>query len=191
MISSGRNYHRKATSGTRFALACAALVCAVLLCGPGLAQESRPVADPPAATPAPAPAANQPGFIDAVGRWFEEGTAKLKTGMQSAQEKLDKLGTQARDATKEATGAVVGLPNTRVVTAREHVRCCAQWRTRLQRRGDDAVPRQGLCDRQEPRYADRAEVQFGAVPARGPRAQQLRMSHSDLRHSRDVPVTTR
>ena len=119
MISSGRNYHRKATSGTRFALACAVLVCSALLCGPGLAQESRPVADPPAATPAPAPAVNQPGFVDAVGRWFEEGTAKLKTGMQSAQEKLDKLGTQAREATKEATGAEVGLPNTRGVTARE------------------------------------------------------------------------
>jgi hypothetical protein len=123
MISLGRNLHRKATSGAGFALALAAFVCAVPLCNPGWAQENRPVAEPPDAAQAPAQGANQPGFIDAVGRWFEEGADKLKTGMQSAQEKLDKLGTQAREATKEATGAVVGLPNARVVTARE--RCAA------------------------------------------------------------------
>jgi hypothetical protein len=102
---------------------------ALLVAGSGLAQEriaqeNRPLAEPPpAAQEAPSPATTQPGFIDAFSRWLEEGAARFKTDMQSAQEKLDKLGSQAREATKEATSAVVGLPNTRIVTARE--RCVA------------------------------------------------------------------
>jgi hypothetical protein len=94
-----------------------ALGMALLVARSGLAQESRP--EPPAAVQGPAAAPNETGFIDAVGRWLEDGAAKLKNGMEDAQEKLSKLGTQAQEATKEATGAVVGLPNARVVAARE------------------------------------------------------------------------
>jgi hypothetical protein len=99
--------------------------CVFLVAVSGLAQENRPPAEVPPAAPAPAasPPAQQPGFVDAFGRWMEEGAAKFKANMQGAQEKLDKLGNQAREATKDATGAVVGLPNTRVVSARE--RCAA------------------------------------------------------------------
>jgi hypothetical protein len=99
--------------------------CAFLVAVSGLAQENRPPAELPPAAPAPAtsPPAQQPGFIDAFGWWLEEGAAKLKANMQGAQEKLDRFGNQAREATKDATGAVVGLPNTRVVSARE--RCAA------------------------------------------------------------------
>jgi hypothetical protein len=61
----------------------------------------------------------QPGFIDALGRWIEEGNAKFKSDMQGAQDNLDKFGKEARDAAKDATGNLMGLPNTRVVTARE------------------------------------------------------------------------
>ena len=63
----------------------------------------------------------RPGFIDAVGRWFEEGANKFKSDMQGAQEKFDQLGGQARDAAKEATGAIISLPNARQMTA--HERC--------------------------------------------------------------------
>jgi hypothetical protein len=93
--------------------------CALLVAGSGLAQENRPSADPPPTAQAPSPPTKQPGFIDSFGRWLEEGAARFKTDMQSAQEKLDKLGNQAREATKDATDAVVGLPNTRIVIARE------------------------------------------------------------------------
>jgi hypothetical protein len=93
--------------------------CAFLVAVSGLAQENRPPADPAPAAPAASPPTQQPGFIDAFSRWLEEGAARFKTNMQGAQEKLDRLGNQAREATKEATGAVAGLPNTRVVTARE------------------------------------------------------------------------
>jgi hypothetical protein len=103
--------------------AMAAGACALLVAASGLAQENRPLADPPPAAPAASPPTPQPGFIDAFSRWLEEGAARFKTNMQGAQEKLDRLGNQAREATKEATGAVVGLPNTRVVSARE--RCAA------------------------------------------------------------------
>ena len=50
---------------------------------------------------------------------MEEGANKLKSDMQGAQENLDKLGKGAREAAKDATGTVMGLPGTRVVTGRE------------------------------------------------------------------------
>jgi hypothetical protein len=61
----------------------------------------------------------QPGLIETFGRWLDEGTTKFKSDMQSAQETFDKLGNQTFDAAKDATGAVIGLPNARVVSARE------------------------------------------------------------------------
>jgi hypothetical protein len=61
----------------------------------------------------------QPGLIETFGRWLDEGTTKFKSDMQRAQETFDKLGNQTFDAAKDATGAVVGLPNARVVSARE------------------------------------------------------------------------
>jgi hypothetical protein len=85
-------------------------------------QENRATADAAAPTP-PGPGSNAPGFIDTLGRWLEEGATKLKSEMQSAQERMgermDRLGNQARESTKDATGAVTGLTNTRIVIARE------------------------------------------------------------------------
>jgi hypothetical protein len=99
------------------ATAAFAVGCALFLVASGLTQEN-PASN--AAPPAQAPSSNQqPGFVDAVGRWFEEGAAKFKSQMEDAQEKFGQFGSQAREATKEATGAIVGLPNARVVTARE------------------------------------------------------------------------
>jgi hypothetical protein len=94
--------------------------CLLLLADFGLAQDNSPLTDaPPPAAAAPPPGSNQPGLLDTFSRWMEEGAQKFKTNMQSAQEQLDKLGNQARETTKEATGAVAGLPNTRIVIARE------------------------------------------------------------------------
>jgi hypothetical protein len=61
----------------------------------------------------------QPGMIETFGRWLEEGTTRFKSNMQGAQETFDKLGNQTFGVAKDATGAVIGLPNARVVTARE------------------------------------------------------------------------
>src|SRR5262245_52483608 len=103
-----------------------------------LAQDARPPVQNPAESPgapalnepavSPPPEAFKPGFIDAVGRWLEQGAAKFKSGMQEAQQQFDKLGNQARDSAKETTGTVIGLPslpmpNARVVTGRE--RCAS------------------------------------------------------------------
>jgi hypothetical protein len=65
------------------------------------------------------PPAFRPGFIDVLGRWLEQGASKLKSDMQGAQEKADQLGSKAREAAKEATGALGALPTARAVTARE------------------------------------------------------------------------
>lgn len=99
--------------------------CAALIVFSAFAQEvqvpGRAASDPPvdaSAAPSPNPIF-QPGFIDGFGRWLQDGTAKLKSGMQDAQENFDKLGNQTLDAAKDVTGKVVGLPNTRVVAVRE------------------------------------------------------------------------
>jgi hypothetical protein len=135
----GRQDKRQSSAMTLRAAICA---CALPLALSALAQEVRqPLqapsqlqAQPPSqpSDPAPQPGPNsdsnsnpafKPGFIDAVGRWFEDGASKFKSEMQGAQEKFDKLGSQAREAAKEAakdaTGTVVGLPGARAITARE------------------------------------------------------------------------
>ena len=61
----------------------------------------------------------QPNLVETFGRWLDQGTTKFRTDMQGAQETFDKLGNQTRDAAKDATDAMIGLPNARVVTARE------------------------------------------------------------------------
>jgi hypothetical protein len=105
-------------------LACAALAQeapkpAVPIPSPGIAPGAPAAADPQPEAPQPSNPAFRPGFIDAVGRWLGEGADKLKSDMQGARESFDKFGDRARDAAKDATGSVIGLPNTRVVTGRE------------------------------------------------------------------------
>jgi hypothetical protein len=82
-----------------------------------VAPTAPPDAAPPAA-PAPNPAF-RPGFVHAFGRWLEEGASRLKSGVQGAQEKLGSFGSKARDAAKEATGAITTLPGARMVSGRE------------------------------------------------------------------------
>jgi hypothetical protein len=123
IVRLGRIFHLWTASVPVFAMVLAMVLaagaCALLVAGSGLAQEDRPPVDAPPAAQPPGPQTQQPVLIVALGRWLEEGAARFRTDMQSAQEKLDKLGNQAREATKDATGAVVGLPNTRIVIARE------------------------------------------------------------------------
>jgi hypothetical protein len=130
------------------ALSTAVAACVLVLVVSALAQEVRPPGQVPAQTPSQAPlqpapfqAQSQPqappaspapsqtpddsnpafrsGFIDAFGRWLQEGTSKLKSDMQGAQDSFDKFGNQAREAAKEATGTVMGLPGARAMSGRE------------------------------------------------------------------------
>ncbi|HKA79353.1 MAG TPA: hypothetical protein VKD43_04930 [Xanthobacteraceae bacterium] len=80
-------------------------------------QPGEPAANPPAA---PAPdSVFRPGFVDTIGHWLNEGTTRFKSDLQGAQATFDQLGKETRDAAKDATDAVVGLPNARIVIARE------------------------------------------------------------------------
>lgn len=116
-----------------FAVARATMAaCAVFLLVPALAQEARPPAEIPsqnagaaAANPPPAAPNSMPGpsLVDTIGRWFDDGTTKFKSNLQGAQQSFDEFADQTRDAAKDATGAVMGLPNARIVTVRE--RCAA------------------------------------------------------------------
>ena len=155
--------------------------CTLFLALAALAQE----AQSPSQTPAPAQSPNaaspfslpplvlpplppQPNLVETFGRWLDQGTTKFRTDMQGAQETFDKLGSQTRDAAKDATDAMIGLPNARIVTARE--RCAqAERQPRLSGSGRHILPRQGVPGGKEPRYSVGAEMS-GQSPARGPLA---------------------
>jgi hypothetical protein len=109
--------------------------CALFLVFSALAQEAQSPNRFPAPDPNPAQSPNgsglfllpplppQPNFVETFGRWLDQGTTRFRTDMRGAQETFDKLGNQTRDAAKDATDAMIGLPNARIVPARE--RCAA------------------------------------------------------------------
>jgi hypothetical protein len=93
---------------------------------PGGAQD----AAPPPAAPLPAAPANGGGFFEAFGRFLDRSAANFNSGLKEAQDKLTGIGTAATGAAvgaataaKDATDAIVKLPNVRFVTGRE--RCPA------------------------------------------------------------------
>lgn len=122
---------------------------------PVFAQQNLPPAVPPAAAqpapqqdPAAQPPARKEGFVDALGRWLDQGAADFKANLekmkefneralqnakefneralQNAKEFNEKAAQNAKEAaaataaaTKEATDALVKLPNTRLVEGRE------------------------------------------------------------------------
>jgi len=103
--------------------------CAALLVASALAEEPRPPADvltqkdaegatsPPSAW---APDLQRPpAFVDTIGRWIDDSTTRFRIDLQDAQQTFDQLTDQTRDAAKDATGAVIGFPNMRVVLVRE------------------------------------------------------------------------
>ena len=124
---------RRATDRKAMAwLAAAALLFAATAFAPDLrAQDVRPP-QPPQQQSKP-----EPGFFESISRWFENGFAKMKSGMNEAKGGIDNLGDKAAtagknigdkaaevgknaaDATKGAVDAVAKLPKTRVVTGRE------------------------------------------------------------------------
>jgi hypothetical protein len=68
----------------------------------------------------------RPGFLDALGRWFDSSREAWESQFKDTQDKLDTLGSQATGAAKDAAsaaqqaaGAVIGLPAARMVTGRQ------------------------------------------------------------------------
>ena len=123
--------HPETPDARSFASIARAVLAAGALClaASAPAQEARPPGEipsqqpgEPAATPPAAPAPDsvfRPGFVDTIGHWLNEGTTRFKSDLQGAQATFDQLGKETRDAAKDATDAVVGLPNARMVTVRE------------------------------------------------------------------------
>jgi hypothetical protein len=103
--------------------------CATLLVASALAQEARPPADIPsqkgsegAASPPPAAVADpqrRPDLVDAIGGWLGDSTTRFRLDLKDAQQTFDQLTDQTREAAKDATGAMIGVPNTRIVPVRE------------------------------------------------------------------------
>jgi hypothetical protein len=114
----------------RIAAAGAVLGGLLILADAANAQNApQPLAPPDAAGAAPPPPPDpsyQPGFLDALGRWIGDSTAKVGEGIKSTGDAIGSIGAQATGAAKDAagaagqaTGAIVGLPGTRVVNGRE------------------------------------------------------------------------
>jgi hypothetical protein len=104
--------------------------------------EPPPEPNPPAAVSQPKPEPR--GFFEAIGRWFDEGTAGFRSHVVGAKTSMDEFnqraeetrksigdsaaeisknavgaGVSAADATRDAVGAVAKLPMARVVQGRE------------------------------------------------------------------------
>ena len=115
----------------RFAPLARALLaaCAALLVASALAQEVRPPADVPsqkggeaATSPPPGSAPDLqrlPAFVDTIGGWLGDSTTRFRLDLQGAQQTFDQLTNQTREAAKDATGAVIGVPNMRIMQVRE------------------------------------------------------------------------
>ena len=124
----GRSGQIEARGFASFARAMFA-ACATLLVASALAQESRPPADIPtqkggegAANPPPASVPDpqrRPGLVDAIGGWLGDSTTRFRLDLKDAQQTFDQLTDQTREAAKDATGAVIGVPNMRIMPVHE------------------------------------------------------------------------
>jgi hypothetical protein len=102
---------------------------------PVVAQESQQQQPPnePVAAPPAEQAPNSsfgPGFIDALGRWIGDSKAALDSHLRTTQDAIGEVGSHATGVVKDAagaaqqaTGVIVGLPATRMITGRQ--RCLA------------------------------------------------------------------
>ncbi len=85
----------------------------VLVSALATAQESRPRNE-------------EPGFLQSIGRWFEEQGDKISSSFKDAGKKVETLGYEAGvaakstvEGAKDAAGAVARIPAVRVVTGHE------------------------------------------------------------------------
>jgi hypothetical protein len=74
----------------------------------------------------PPPSAESPGFFASIGRWFEQQAANFKSNIKDAASKVENFGQDAGsvakttvDTAKDAAGAVIRIPATRVVSGHE------------------------------------------------------------------------
>jgi len=133
----------------RWAAGClVALAVPLLIAQTAVAQEAVPQPAPQEQTaqpPAPMQLKSEPrGLFDAIGRWFDEGTAGFRSHVAGARTSFDEFnqraeetrknigdtattmsrnavgaGVTAADATRDAVGAVAKLPMSRIVQGRE------------------------------------------------------------------------
>ncbi len=97
---------------------------------------TQPAGPPPAAAPQqaappqPAPpqpgAKPEPGVLESIGRFFDQGASSFREHIGRARERVDDFNSQARatgqgaiDVTRDAVGAVVSLPSARMVQGRQ------------------------------------------------------------------------
>jgi len=94
--------------------------------GAAPASPAPETAAPPAPQPPAASSANKPGFLDVLGRWWQQGAADWNARMQDAKKQFDAYSKQQNDAmksaaeaTKNAAVAIWNLPKTRVIEVHE------------------------------------------------------------------------
>lgn len=93
----------------------------LLLAGAAVAQDrNAPKLDP-------ASAQQETDILQTIGRWFEQSWATLHSGFSDAKSNVENFGREAGvaakstvDVAKDAADALMRIPGTRVVSAREH-----------------------------------------------------------------------
>jgi hypothetical protein len=143
---------RRRAGGIALAAAVASLFAVVQIAAAQQAPAPQPqTAQPPQAAPQPelgaapvAPRREPRGFFEAIGRWFDEGTAGFRSHLSGAKTSMDEFnqraeetrkslgdtatqfgknalgaGIAATDATRDAMGQMAKLPMARVVQGRE------------------------------------------------------------------------
>ena len=121
------------------------------LCSSAVIAQQPPTPPEPVAPPTQAAPASQPGFFDAVGRWFDQGADNFRKFNEKAQENSRALTENAADArrkaanaTKDAIDSVSRLPNTRVVKGNERCELAANGAPDCQAAAEALCRKQGF-----------------------------------------------
>jgi hypothetical protein len=112
--------HRSSDTRPKVRRAVARLVatsCALLIASTALAQGPQP--EPRGE---PEPPTSRPGLVETLGRWFGDSKARIDEQLKSTTDAAKGAADAAKgaaDAAGQATGAILGLPGTRVAIGRE------------------------------------------------------------------------
>ncbi len=118
---------------------------------PAALAQQPPTPPEPVAPPSQAAPPNQPGFFDAVGRWFDQSADNFRKFNEKAQENTKTFNDNAAEArrnattaTKDAIDSMSRLPNTRVVKGNERCGLAANGAPDCQAAAEALCRKQGF-----------------------------------------------
>jgi hypothetical protein len=147
------------------------------------AQQPAPAAPAPQQIEPPPPREENPGLINEIGKLFEKSKSLLPP-LKSPSETIDDLNARTKDAGQSLSN--MAKPST-MVSGRAACLVSANGGAGLQGGRRQALPKQRLQGRQEPRHRCSRKMLAESVPA-GPQAPAGRLQDGKLRDEGAVPV---